>query len=104
MNTWKNHPPHQGETVTAYAHRLEGLGAEEMLVRKALADHFDMPFAEMGAFFEAFETARLRHLTLLKRIHPNRTRYSLVKKVSKNLGISEERAEYWVKKYEDSKE
>ena len=95
MDTWKDHPPRQSETLTVYARRLEALGAEEMLIRKALAHHFDMPLTEMSSFFEAFEMARLRHLELL---------CSVVKKVSKNLGVSEQRAVYWVKKYEESKE
>ena len=71
-----------------------------MLIRKALADHYDMPISEMAEFFEGYEDARLRHLDLLWKIHPNRTRNSMVKKVAKNLGIPEQAAEAWVTKHE----
>ena len=71
MKTYRNHPPNQEETSDQYARRLELQGAEEMLIRKALADHYDMPISEMAEFFEGYEDARLRHLDLLWKMHPS---------------------------------
>lgn len=73
-----------------------------MLIRKGLNLHFAMQLEEFGDFFENFKEARLRHLVLLKRLAPNRTDYSFARKVSKNLGISQERAEDLVLKLKDS--
>ena len=100
MDKFGKNLPSQGETSSQYARRLESEGGEEMEIRKALREHFDTPTADMAGFFETFEDARLRHLDLLWKIRPNRTRYSMVKKVAKNLGISDEAAEIWVTKHE----
>ena len=91
--------PFKDEKATTFCHRLETDGYEEMEIRKALRTHFAFSIDELAQFFEQFEQARLRHIELLTKIHPNRTTYSLKKKVAKNLGISEQRAEYWVKRY-----
>jgi hypothetical protein len=88
--------PEPDEDAVSYCHRLESDGHEEMAMRSALRAHFNMPLAEMGSFFEQFPQARLRHVARLKVLQPNRTRYSLIKKVAKNLGVSDERAEYWI--------
>ncbi|KPN64648.1 hypothetical protein SAMN04488527_1693 [Aliiroseovarius crassostreae] len=95
-------PPDVGESAFAYCRRLEEDGHEEMFIRKALAHHLEFPIEGMAAFFNQFEMARLRHLTLLKSIHPNRTRFSLTRKFSKNLGISEELAEKWIDRFEEA--
>ena len=100
MDKFEKNPPTQGETSAQYARRLDSQGGEEMQSRKALREHFDMPIADMAEFFETYETARLRHLDLLWKIGPNRTRYSMIKKVAKNLGISENAAKAWVTKHE----
>jgi wyosine [tRNA(Phe)-imidazoG37] synthetase (radical SAM superfamily) len=88
--------PQPEETTSTYAARLEAEGHEEMFIRKGLAHHFNMGVDEMGEFFEKFREARLRHIELLSEMHPNRTEYSLIVKVSRNLGISREDAERWV--------
>jgi hypothetical protein len=88
--------PRPEETSGAYAARLEAEGREEMFIRKGLAHHFNMGVDGMGDFFEKFAEARLRHIRLLTEIHPDRTEYSLIAKVSRNLGISRESAERWV--------
>jgi hypothetical protein len=92
-------PPKAGETTSAYAARLEEAGYDESFIRKGLAEHFGMDIDEMGAFFESFPAARLRHIALLLEIAPNRTDYSLIVKVSRNLGISREAAERWVQTF-----
>ena len=84
------------ETALAYSERLEAEGHEEYFIRKGLAYHFNMSVAEMGEFFEQFPEARLRHIQLLSGLHPNRTEYSLIVKVSRNLGVSRDAAERWV--------
>ena len=38
---------------------------------------------------------------MLKQLAPTRTHYSMVKKVAKNLGISEELAERWVARHQE---
>ena len=91
--------PKTGETRETYCRRLNDQGLEEMLIRKGLRLHFSMKIEEFGEFFDDYKDARLRHLTLLLQRQPNRTDYSLARKVSKNLGISQERAEYWVNTY-----
>lgn len=70
-----------------------------MFIRKGLAHHFNMGVDEMGDFFEKFAEARIRHIELLSEMHPNRTEYSLIVKVSRNLGISRESAERWVQAF-----
>ena len=92
-------PPEVGESKRDYCLRLQDLGHEEMFIRKALAYHFHVEISGFSAFFNEFEQARLRHLTMLRRLTPNRSRYSMIKKVAKNLGISEELAERWVDRH-----
>lgn len=38
---------------------------------------------------------------MLVQLEPNRTHYSMVKKVAKNLGISEELAERWIARHRE---
>ena len=94
-------PPEVGESRRNYCLRLEESGHEEMFIRKALAYHFNMENLEFPSFFNEFERARLRHLTMLRQLAPKRSRYSMVQKVAKNLGISEELAERWVARHEE---
>lgn len=93
-------PPVGDETAVGYASRLERMACDEMFIRKGLRYHFAIEMAAFGDFFENFPAARLRHVRLLEILEPNRTRYSLVLKLSKNLGISRERAEHWIDLYE----
>ena len=94
--------PQDGESEVDYCRRLEMEGHEEMLMRKAMAHHFEMPIETMGEFFQKFETSRLRHLALLKKIHPKRTRYSFIKKVAKNLDVSDDEAERLVNRFTET--
>ncbi|MEP2890220.1 hypothetical protein [Tateyamaria sp.] len=94
-------PPQVGESKRDYALRLQEIGHEEMFMRKALAYHFHVEISEFSAFFNAFELARLRHISMLRLLFPNRNNYSLIKKVSKNLGISDELAELWVARHNE---
>ncbi len=93
--------PQENEDRESYCRRLEADGYQEMYIRKALRCHFAMSIKEFGDFFEPFERARLRHITLLHRMHPNRTDYALTKKVQGSLEVSEERAAYWVKRFRE---
>jgi hypothetical protein len=95
--------PRPDETASAYSARLEAEGHEEIFIRKGVAHHFNMGVDEMGDFFEKFAKARVRHIALLSEMHPNRTEYSLIVKVSRNLGISREAAERWVRAFERTK-
>lgn len=95
------HYPKEDEDAKAYSHRLELDGFEETYIRKALRVHFLMNIEEFGRFFEEFELARLRHLTHLMDLDSGRNNYSLTKKVAKNLGVPEERAEYWVTRFQE---
>lgn len=88
--------PYPSETREAYCQRLEDEGHEEMLIRKALAAHYKMQVAEMSVFCARFELARLRHIQMLTEIHPNRTDYSLMKKIGKNLGVTDDQASYLI--------
>jgi len=94
-------PPEVGESKRNFCLRLQEIGHEEMFIRKALAYHFHVEISEFSAFFNEFEEARLRHLTMLRLLAPHRNHYSMVKKVAKNLGISEELAERWVTRHEE---
>ena len=94
-------PPDVGESKKDYCFRLQEIGHEEMFIRKALAYHFHVQLFEFGAFFNDFELARLRHLTMLRLLAPGRNEFSMVKKVSKNLGISEELAKRWVIRHQE---
>jgi hypothetical protein len=101
FRAWRPRPSET--TSAAYCARLEAEGHEEIFIRKRLAQHFNMSVDEMGDFFEGFATARLRHIALLSEMHPNRTEYSLVVKVSRNLGISREVAERWIHAFREAK-
>ncbi len=92
--------PNKDEDAIAFSRRLEIDGHDEMFIRIALRTHFNFEIGELGQFFEQFGQARLRHIALLTKIHPNRTTYSLEKKVAKNLGISEKQAKYWVAQFQ----
>ncbi|MEL6377575.1 MAG: hypothetical protein AAFQ04_10330 [Pseudomonadota bacterium] len=94
-------PPDVGESKRDYCFRLQELGHEEVFIRKALAYHFHVETSEFSSFFNEFKEARLRHLTMLRLLAPQRNHYSMVKKVAKNLGISEELAERWVTRHEE---
>ena len=72
-----------------------------MFIRKAARYHLGIAISEMGSIFNSRETARLKHITMLQILAPGRTPYSLTKKVAKNLGISEELAALWIKKFEE---
>ena len=91
--------PDPSETKEEYCQRLEDDGHEEMLIRKALACHYKMKVSEMGAFFKHYELARLRHIQMLTEIAPNRTDYSLMKKVGKNLGLTDKEASCLIKRF-----
>lgn len=97
-------PPCAGESAFDYCKRLEDLGHEEMFIRKAMRHHFGLAIEDMGALFNSFEDARLRYLTMVNRMTPNRSDYSLAKKVSKSLGISEELASKWVSRFREGGE
>jgi len=60
-----------------------------------------MGLSEFGALFNQFETARLRHVSFLLNLSPRRNLYSMMKKLSKNLGISEELAQDWIDRHEE---
>ncbi len=95
--------PQREETASTYSPRLEAEGYEEIFIRKGLAIHFNMGVDEMGTFFEKFAEARLRHIELLSGMYPNRTEYSLIVKVSRNLGISRESAKRWIHAFKVAK-
>ncbi len=101
MSNWQNLPPQNEETALDYARRLEAMGHEEMLIRKALCDHFSMDMSVFAAFFDDLETARLRHISMIRDLEPNRTDYSMVKKIAKNLGLSDEQANMWFIRFQE---
>ncbi|SFI47201.1 hypothetical protein [Jannaschia pohangensis] len=71
-------------------------------MRKALCHHFGRADMQgLGAFFDSFEQARQRHISMLDEMQPNRTRYSLTRKVAKNLGLSDEEAGVWVDRFHE---
>ena len=74
---------------------------EEEAFQKLIGEVRKMVLEQNSSFFNGFEQARLRHLTMLRRLEPGRSRYSMVKKVAKNLGVSEELADRWVARHEE---
>jgi hypothetical protein len=88
--------PRLGEDETSYARRLEREGQTELIIRKALRFHFKMKIEAFGLFFEDFELARLRELEALRRLSPTMTTYAFTRRVARSLGVTNERAEYWV--------
>ncbi len=91
--------PRDGETPVGFARRLESAGHDEMFIRRALRDNFELKLEGLGEFFDDFEDARLRHLKILHDLEPNRSEYSFAKKVSENLGISQDAAQEWVRRF-----
>ncbi|MET1413377.1 hypothetical protein ABVF61_13965 [Roseibium sp. HPY-6] len=104
MLDYKNLPPVAGENSREYCRRLESVGHEEAFMRKALRFHFGMERFDFPSFFDDFELARLRHIELIHRLSPNRTDYSMIKKISGNLGVSQEHAKLWFEKYREKGE
>ena len=92
-------PTDANEIPLDYALRLEGLGREEMEIRKALADHFGLGHRDIPELLDGLPEARLRHVALLRRIAPGRTRYAMIRKVALNLGLAHEDAARWVDRY-----
>ncbi|SEB67870.1 hypothetical protein [Rhodobacter sp. 24-YEA-8] len=92
-NDYRALRPNSDEDRMSYALRLQKDGFEEMFIRKALRCHFQMKIEDFPVFFEGFEEARLGHVALLLQIGPNRSDYSLARKISKNLGIAPAHAE-----------
>ncbi|MEO0398343.1 MAG: hypothetical protein AAF224_02845 [Pseudomonadota bacterium] len=92
--------PTPGETQDQFCKRLEANGLDEMRLRKSAREHFSMNPAEMGAYFENFPEARLRHLASLQETYPQgyQSNDRLTRKVSLDLGIPLEKASSWVKK------
>jgi len=99
MRDPKSRVPRPDQTLDQYARALESEGHEEMFIRKCVATHFECDIGGFGAFFDDYPAARLGHITLLLEIAPKRTRYSLARKLSGNLGISLESAEDWVTRF-----
>ncbi len=91
--------PNSDEDRKSYALRLEALGFEEMFIRMALRYHFQMKIEEFPDFFESHDRARLGHIALLSTLRPGRSDYALARKLSRNLGISLERADQLVARY-----
>ena len=93
-------PPDADEAASDYALRLAGLGREEMEVRKALADHFGLGHRDIPELLGGLPEARLRHIALLRRMAPGRTRSAMIRKIALNLGLTREDAARWVDRYE----
>ncbi len=66
--------------------------------------HFGMETFEFPSFFDDFELARFRHIALIRQLSPNRTDYSMIKKISGNLGVSQEHAKLWFEKFREKEE
>ncbi len=99
MREYREEHPLAAESKQDYARRLESEGHDEMFIRKGLRQHFSMELKELGDFCEEFEIARLRHLAEVAKLHAYPDEKAFVLKVSKNLGISVDRAEQWVKRF-----
>lgn len=87
------------ETAEDYSHRLEGLGYDEMRIRKTLLEHFMPINLNDTRIFNSQSDARVRYLTMIH--HPAHTHKRLVKKLVARLGISEDDAEHSVSRFEE---
>ena len=96
-----NVPARDGETPVAYAQRLERAGMEEMEIRKALRGTFHLKLDDTVRVSSKLDVARLRHVALLKEIAPDRTRFSLVRKIARNLNVTDEAAAQLLARYEE---
>lgn len=81
-----------GEDSVTYAVRLEGEGYGEMFIRKSLRTRFGLSLKDFSNFFQDNGLARMRHVKLIICMSRRRTEYSLMRKVAKDLGISDQRA------------
>jgi len=102
IESFDDYPPEADEEQMVYCQRLEKIGHEEMFIKKALAHHFELGNAVFAISFDEFETARLRHITMLRLLQPNRTDYSMTKKIGKNLGLDDHQAQYWLDRFKQS--
>ena len=95
-------PPRTDEKMGAYCTRLDHEGVDEMGIRMGLREHFGVELDLLGELLESYPRARLRHIQLVHETAPGRSRYSLAKKIAKDLGISDESAEVWVGRWLNS--
>ncbi len=99
---YRKMPPRKAERAADYCHRLELAGHDELFLRKALTHHFQMPLEDMKRLLDRFPTARLRHISVLRKLHPNGTTLSMTSKLARNLGMTAEEAGKWVQAHEEA--
>ncbi len=99
LSDYREIHPSSDESAQMYGKRLEENGYEEMYIRKALAYHFNMRGEQALSACENFQVARLRHITMLRRMFPNMTPYAFQRKVSKNLGLTDDMARHWIETF-----
>lgn len=102
VESFDDYPPEVDEDQMEYCHRLEEIGHEEMFIKKALAHHYKLGNAVFSIPFEDFAIARLRHITMIRLLQPNRSDYSMTKKIGKNLGLNDDQAKAWLNRFKKS--
>ncbi len=102
VESFDDYPPGNEEDQIEYCRRLEEIGHEEMFIKKALAHHYKLGNAVFSVPFDEFEIARLRHITMLRLLQPNRSDYSMTRKIRKNLGLDDDQAKAWLDRFKKS--
>lgn len=101
LKSYDELPPLAQEDAVAYCRRMEADGHGELQLRMAVRLYYNLDLASLGAFFEEFPEARLRYVAMLVERSPTRSTYSLQIYVSRQLGVSSERAAEWIAQYHD---
>jgi hypothetical protein len=92
-------PLESGETVTEYGHRLEGLGFDEMLIRKKILQHFSRADLNETLIFNGLSDARIRYVTMIHQLNPKKPYKGLIRKLAASVGVSEDEAEISINRY-----
>ncbi len=89
-------PPRAEEDRHAYGLRLQGMGFDEISIRKALRQHFKMRTDELSKFCEPFQQARLRAVAEFVALRSSKTDSVLTRSVARSLGIDLDQARHLV--------
>jgi hypothetical protein len=95
MTNTQSDLPKSGETITAYAKRLDAKGQRELFIRKALRTHFDLSIDETITACNALSNARNLELQSLRKRFPDLNENRFAWKISKTLTIPKEDALIW---------
>ena len=98
MSDYETDMPTAGESIAAYAERLQADGQRELYIRKALRAHFDADIQKAIAICGNLPTARMLELKELRSRFPDLNENRLAWKISKSLTLPKDESQRWAHK------